>query len=387
MTIPEGDSEARKSTIERVSLFHPHRIQDGQTEYELVFDGPILTGLPYKARCGRLVDTNEPIVLKTALTDAGIHLLDREARIGGQLWADFRIPAYPQRFSRFIGHNTERGTLLLLQTRRGVPLEELPDPGGLRLEGERLWSAVLGLLVGLAELSGIGLVHRAISPRTVLWDGTDVQITDFADAVVERAPVTWAAGGAPWSPPSAAWQPGTRLAADSRDDVYSVAALIFWLHTGEAIGDPAEMRARLSRHALLHPLLDGCFADRAVDRPTPTQLLERSSVTDPRPPGRRGSIPDEEMRAEREYEEIRRRQLQRLRDFDAQSRPSGRREGAGPAIPAPIRSSARTAPPLLRQPCLPSRRTSTVTVVVVSSALAMLAVLAAIVIMLTAVLR
>ncbi|GAA1934016.1 TRAFAC clade GTPase domain-containing protein [Kitasatospora viridis] len=118
-------------------------------------------------------------------------------------------------------------------------------------------------------LERFGLVHHGITPGTVRWDGSSVQLWGLH--AVTRPGRPRAAGGAP---PYAA--PEVRLgtgAADPRDALWSCAQLMYHLLTGRH-GDPDRAPGDLAEYpALAHPL-GQAFAPRAADRPTPAELLK-----------------------------------------------------------------------------------------------------------------
>ncbi|WP_330289236.1 hypothetical protein [Streptomyces sp. NBC_00576] len=125
------------------------------------------------------------------------------------------------------------------------------------------------LMLALCLLDGQGLVPRGISPTTVLWDGTSLQLWGLEGVTAVGRPRTpW--GRAPYSSPEQRRSEGD---VDSRDAVWSAAQVLYRLVTGRP-GHPDRAPADLAEHRVLNETLSEAFAPRATARPTPAQLLD-----------------------------------------------------------------------------------------------------------------
>lgn len=91
-------------------------------------------------------------------------------------------------------------------------------------------------MLAVRLLEATGLVHRAIGPDTVHWDGRHVRLAEPYAALRAGEPRE-AYGAAPWASPEQRRGTG---AADPRDDLWSVAQLVYFL----AAGRPTGARAR-----------------------------------------------------------------------------------------------------------------------------------------------
>ncbi|MDW4907295.1 hypothetical protein RB628_18535 [Streptomyces sp. ADMS] len=124
------------------------------------------------------------------------------------------------------------------------------------------------LMLALSLLDDQGLVPRGISPATVLWDGTALQLWGLEGVTAVGRPRTpW--GQAPYASPEQRRSEGL---ADSRDAVWSAAQVLYRLVTGRP-GHPDRAPADLAEHRVLNETLSEAFAPRATGRPTPAQLL------------------------------------------------------------------------------------------------------------------
>ncbi|MDX3453938.1 hypothetical protein PV396_18630 [Streptomyces sp. ME02-8801-2C] len=175
------------------------------------------------------------------------------------------------------------------------------------------------LMLALCLLDGQGLVPRGISPATVLWDGTSLQLWGLEGVVGTGRPRTpW--GRAPYSSPEQRRGEGE---VDSRDAVWSAAQVLYRLVTGRP-GHPDRAPADLAEHRVLDETLREAFAPRASARPTPAQLLDLLS------PGtaRRTTLtpPAEEARQDREVFE---QALRAKRQAPVSPHPLGAGAGSG----------------------------------------------------------
>lgn len=128
------------------------------------------------------------------------------------------------------------------------------------------------LMLALCLLDGQGLVPRGISPSTVLWDGTSLQLWGLEGVTGAGRPRT-AWGQAPYASPEQRRSEGV---ADSRDAVWSAAQVLYRLVTGRP-GHADRAPADLGEHRVLNETLRDAFAPRATSRPTPAELLDMLS--------------------------------------------------------------------------------------------------------------
>ncbi|MEI5034035.1 hypothetical protein RB201_18640 [Streptomyces sp. S1A(2023)] len=125
------------------------------------------------------------------------------------------------------------------------------------------------LTLALCLLDSQGLVARGISPATVFWDGTSVQLWGVEGVTRAGRPrVPW--GRAPFASPEQHRGEGV---VDPRDAVWSAAQVLYQLVTGRP-GPADRAPADLDRHRVLAGTLPRAFAPTAAGRPTPGALLE-----------------------------------------------------------------------------------------------------------------
>jgi hypothetical protein len=200
--------------------------------------------------------------------------LDAEIRACAALGQRYGGPRYPAELPQLVGYNVDVAEpFVLLQPYLGDPVPER------RMEWEVLREFAAGLLRALQHTAEAGVVHGAIGPKTVRWNGTSVQLVDFerAQALGERR----RPGGT--SPERSPEQIGGLGTVDPRDDVWAAGLLIWQLSLGpntEGVQAPAKVQT----------LLDRVFAPTAIDRPTAGEVLMRVDRNrfDPM-----GSSPDE----------------------------------------------------------------------------------------------
>jgi serine/threonine protein kinase len=147
--------------------------------------------------------------------------------------------------------------------------------GRVREEGPLPWQLagryIADVAEGLLEVHARGIVHRDVKPANILWDpeADEALLTDFGIAV--RLAEAGAAAGTPlyMAPEALAGQGG------SAQDVYALAASLFWLVTGSA-PFPGLTRAQIADQARLGlPDPD----PRCTELPRPLEQLIRAGLT------------------------------------------------------------------------------------------------------------
>ncbi|MFJ9848963.1 hypothetical protein [Streptomyces sp. NPDC101150] len=226
--------------------------------------------LPQRIRNGMLDDERQQCVqvrLTTAdaANPAARALLDAEASTALQLHRVLDDTEYAALFPRIIGYELDTAEPFLLYA----------APRGTAAVRTHVLSATdqpvfaRDLMLALCLLDGQGLVLRGISPATVLWDGTSVQLWGL-EGVARAGRPRSAWGRAPYCPPEQRRGEGL---VDSRDMVWSAAQVLYQLATGRA-GPNDRAPADLAGHRVLAETLRGAFAPLAADRPTPARLLD-----------------------------------------------------------------------------------------------------------------
>ncbi|MGW5114067.1 hypothetical protein ACWEQ8_01235 [Streptomyces noursei] len=226
--------------------------------------------LPQRIRNGLLDDEGQQCIqVRLTATDAANPaaraLLDVEAGTALHLHRVLYDTEYAALFPRIIGYELDAAEPFLLYA----------APRGIAAVHTHVMSAtdqrVLArdLLLALCLLDGQGLVLRGISPATVLWDGTSVQLWGLEGAARAGRPRTrW--GRAPYCSPEQRRGEGR---VDPRDAVWSTAQVLYQLVTGRH-GPSDQAPADLGEHRVLAETLRGAFAPLAADRPTPGRLLD-----------------------------------------------------------------------------------------------------------------
>jgi serine/threonine protein kinase len=263
----------------------------------------------YPIRQRRLVDdleieaakttTGDNVIVLSAHGPAGRERLTREIKIGSRLLLAGDAPE----LAPLIGFDddSDADPQVAVVGHSGEPLADVAQAMSV---GDRLVAA-RGLLGALAQLNAARVVHRALSPDSVLWDASrkSVQVSGFGQAAIAGESRRGGPPLGPWCGPEQASGTG---AATTMDDLYSAGLLLFWLYTGEApTPDPAAMRERLALHDEdLRRRLDGSFSDRASDRPSLEQLSRRWRPGSFRQP----VVPRRDDDARREFAALRDRQ-------------------------------------------------------------------------------
>ncbi|MFJ9430477.1 hypothetical protein ACIRQY_12480 [Streptomyces sp. NPDC101490] len=190
-----------------------------------------------------------------------------------------------------------------------------------RLAAEEQERIIGQLATAVRLLADAGLVHRAIDPGTVRWDGTRVRLCEPYAALRAGEPRE-PYGAAPWASPEQRAGHGT---ADPRDDLWSVAEIAYFLlagHPDRGEGPPRDLADYRRLAALEH---SGLFSPRASERPWPEDLLRLLHVPDPLASGIGTADPLDRWRAAYDH------QLARKRALTGAGRPDG---GAAPRAAA-----------------------------------------------------
>jgi hypothetical protein len=207
-------------------------------------------------------------------------LLEREVTAAVALERRYGAEKFAAVFTRIVGYDLDCAEpFVLYHQSAGAPLSEaLPDLGA---EQHRHIVGQLAFAVRL--LDDVGLVHRALAPDTVRWDGSHVRLGE-PYAVLRAGEAREPFGAAPWASPE---QRAGSGAADSRDDLWSVARIAYLLHSGHpgppgrtdrADGPPDDL-GDYRRLAVLAQ--SGLFAAEAAARPSPAALLRLLRLPDP----------------------------------------------------------------------------------------------------------
>ncbi|MEU0370900.1 hypothetical protein ABZ070_11665 [Streptomyces sp. NPDC006283] len=200
--------------------------------------------------------------------------LEREVSAAMAVERGFGTERYCELFTRMAGfHLDAPEPFVLYKAPAGRPVAAWQ--GALTVADQFKVLSQLTLAVRLLEEAG--LVHRAISPYTVRWDGSHVRLCEpYRTQRVGEPRASF--GEAPWASPEQRDGQGT---ADPRDDLWSVAQLMYFLlsgRQGRADGAPDDLD-EFRRLAALGEA--GAFAPRAEARARPAELLRLLNVSDP----------------------------------------------------------------------------------------------------------
>ncbi|MFF8839227.1 hypothetical protein [Streptomyces sp. NPDC015130] len=201
-------------------------------------------------------------------------LLEREVAAAVSLERRYGEEKFGAVFARVVGFDlTAPEPFVLYRMPGGRPLADWA--GRLGPEEQERIIGQLALAVRLLEHAE--LVHRAVAPDTVRWDGAHVRLCEpFAALRAGEAREPF--GGTPWASPEQREGLG---AADPRDDLWSVARLGYYLlsgRPGRGEGPPGDL-ADYRRLAALAQ--SGLFSPRTADRPRPAELMRLLNVPDP----------------------------------------------------------------------------------------------------------
>ncbi|MEU1375044.1 hypothetical protein ABZ442_15440 [Streptomyces triculaminicus] len=221
-----------------------------------------------------------------------------------------------------VGHDMNAAEpFVLYAAPRGRPLSALTH--GVSTGDQRVIERDLVLAVRL--MASAGLVHQGIVPPAVRWDGQGVQLWDLG-SVTRTGRTRTPCGMAPYASPEQRAGVG---AADPRDALWSVGQVLHHLVTGRP-GNPDGPPSDLARHHTLAHTLAPVFAPRAVDRPTPDELLGRL-MPDTDAALLTAGPPDPLEPFRRDFDEVMRRKHASLR------RPPGPPPSAAAPPPPPYR--------------------------------------------------
>ncbi|MDV9192821.1 hypothetical protein R6L23_32220 [Streptomyces sp. SR27] len=239
----------------------------------------------------------------SAQGDPGTYgLLEREVSASVALERRYGGARFGAVLTRIVGFDlTAAEPFVLYRPPGGRPLA---DWGG-RLSAEDQ-EAIIGQLAMTVRLLGdLDLVHRAIAPDTVRWDGTRVRLREPYAALRAGEPRD-PFGAAPWASPE---QRAGRGAADPRDDLWSVAEIAYYLLAGRpdrGEGPPRDLADFRRLAALEH---SGLFSPHAAQRPHPEELLRLLHVPDPLAGGLGPADPLDRWRTEYDHQIARKRAL------------------------------------------------------------------------------
>lgn len=240
-------------------------------------------------------------------------LLEREVAAAVALERRYGGAKFGAVLPRVVGFDlTAAEPFVLYRPPGGRPLSDWA--GRLAAEDQERITGQLAMAVRL--LGDVDLVHRAITPDTVRWDGARVRLCE-PYAALRAGETREPFGAAPWASPE---QRAGHGAADPRDDLWSVAEIAYFLLSGRpdrGEGPPADLADYRRLAALEH---SGLFAREAERRPHPTELLRLLHVPDPLATGAGAADPLDRWRAEYDT------QIARKRALSGEARP-----GAGPA--------------------------------------------------------
>ncbi|MFJ2937216.1 hypothetical protein ACIO8G_31180 [Streptomyces sp. NPDC087219] len=260
-------------------------------------------------------------------------LLEREVAASVAIERRYGGDKFVGILTRIVGFDlTAAEPFVLYRPPSGRPLSDWA--GRLGAEDQERITGQLAMAVRL--LGDLGLVHRAITPENVRWDGARVRLCEpYASLRAGEAREPF--GAAPWASPE---QRAGRGTVDPRDDLWSVAELAYYLLSGRpdrGEGPPADLADYRRLAALQH---SGLFSPIAAERPHPAELLRLLYVPDPlAAAGADAADVLEPFRAQYDA------QLARKHALSGRSRPGS--GPAGEAPEAPARDSRPSRPSLI----------------------------------------
>jgi predicted ATPase/GAF domain-containing protein len=144
--------------------------------------------------------------------------------------------------------DNDRNSFLLFEFFPGTPVRKLDR----RWDAEELASFARGLFLALASCHGVGVVHQALTPDSVLWDDAQRKLLlghfVHAKSALDSGESNWnVANLSVYSAPEQTGQ--MKVAVDYRADLYAAGAVLYELATGrppiEAARDAADVAHRL----------------------------------------------------------------------------------------------------------------------------------------------
>ncbi|WP_435973530.1 hypothetical protein [Streptomyces sp. Qhu_M48] len=254
-------------------------------------------------------------------------LLEREVAAAVAIERRYGVERFSAVLPRLVGFDlTADEPFVLYRPQGGRPLSDWA--GRLGADDQERITGQLAMAVRL--LGELDLVHRAIAPDTVRWDGTRVRLCEPYAALRAGEPRE-AFGAAPWASPE---QRAGTGATDPRDDLWSVAELAYYLLSGRpdrGEGPPGDLADYRRLAALGH---SGLFSPHAAGRPRPAELLRLLHVPDPLATGAGAADPLDRRRAEYDA------RIARKRALSGRDRPAA--EPTAEATAAPARSPRPT---------------------------------------------
>ncbi|MFJ3901334.1 hypothetical protein [Streptomyces sp. NPDC090025] len=246
-------------------------------------------------------------------------LLEREVAAAVTLERHYGNEKFAEVFTRILGYDLDCAEpFVLYRASTGAPLTDCRD----RLGPEEQQRIINQLALAVRLLEAAGLVHRALAPDTVRWDGSHVRLSE-PYAVLRAGEPREPFGSAPWAAPEQRRGKGD---ADPRDDLWSLARIGYLLLSGnpgppgrpDRADGPPEDLADYRRLAALAQ--SGLFAATAAERPAPAELLRLLRLPDPLAHAVGAADPLDEGRA-RYDAEVARRAARRQERLDAATRP------------------------------------------------------------------
>ncbi|MFI8519265.1 hypothetical protein ACIGEZ_15735 [Streptomyces sp. NPDC085481] len=206
--------------------------------------------------------------------------LEREVATAIAVERSYGTEKFARLFTRIAGFDLDCAEPFVLYRRSpGVPLADCLT----RLGADDQQRIINQLALAVRLLGEAGLVHRALAPETVRWDGSHVRLCEPYAALRAGEPRE-PFGTAPWASPE---QRAGRGTADTRDDLWSLARIAYYLLSGHpgppgradrADGPPDDLGDYRRLSALAQ---GGLFAAQAAARPSPADLLRLLRLPDP----------------------------------------------------------------------------------------------------------
>jgi serine/threonine protein kinase len=210
-------------------------------------------GVVYRARHALLRrDTAVKLLMPDRADSLAIQRFEREVVLSCQLTHPNTIQVYDY------GHTPDGIFYYAMEFLRGLNLHELIARYGPQPEG-RVVHILAQVCDSLNEAHSMGLVHRDIKPANVFLtnrggvpDGVKVLdfglVRQYGDANRELAQTVSGKGleGTPWFMPPESIKDSSK--SDPRSDIYSVAALGYYLLTGEFVFDGETLAELCAKH-------------------------------------------------------------------------------------------------------------------------------------------